>query len=82
MLYLTPDLEQYAASRGFYESIEVFCDGSPARTWREVLAQLRGLDDEPTHRAAVNHARETAARVHGYFDGENTRRVLEAALSR
>lgn len=82
MLYLTPDLEQYAASRGFYESIEVFCDGSPARTWREVLAQLRGLDDEPTHRAAVSHARETAARVHGYFDGENTRRVLEAALSR
>ena len=31
MLYLTPDLEQYAASRGFYESIEVFCGGSPAR---------------------------------------------------
>lgn len=81
MLYLTPDLEQYAASRGFYESIEVFCGGSPARTWHDVLQQLRGLDDSATRDAAVAHARETAARVHGFFDGQNTRRVLEAALA-
>lgn len=77
MLYLTPDLEAYAASRGFYEPIELFCGGSPTRSWSELLGQLRELDDPTVQARAIAHAEATAQRVHGFHDGRNTQRLFE-----
>ena len=78
MLYLTPDIEAYAASRGFYEPIEQFCGGAPARSWAAVLEQLRALEQPDARAAAIAHAEATALRVHDYRDGENATRVFAA----
>lgn len=82
MVYLTPDLEAYALSRGFYEPIEVFCGGNPARTWAEALARVRALDDPAVRAAAIEHAQSTADRVHDFRDGRNTERVFQAVCGR
>ncbi len=83
MLYLAPDLEAYAASRGFYEAIEVFCGGLPARSWSGVAEQLRSLAAVPSETldASIRHAKETAQRVHDFHDGRNTERVMARLMA-
>lgn len=80
MLYLAPDLERYRASRGFYESIELFCGGLPARSWDELLRRLLQLEDAECARSSRAHSVMTAARVHDYRDGRNTERVFAALM--
>lgn len=82
MLYLTPDLEAYAASRGFYEPIEQFCGGQPTRSWAELLAALERLADPTERAAAITHAQQTAARVHDFSDGANTERLFARLVAR
>ena len=82
MLYFTPDLEQYALRRGFYEPIETFCGGTPLRSWTDVLDALRAMETPQAVERARAHARATAARVHDFVDGRNTDRVFAALTSR
>ncbi len=56
VVFFAPDLEAYAASRGFYRSYEWFSGGRSVTTWADVLTQLgEALDegvDGPGHRHA------------------------------
>ena len=83
VLFLAPDAEDYARTRGFYGRFQDVAGEDAAQTWDGLLEQLAGLlgDDEAfTERAA--RSATLSAEMHAYRDGGNTRRVYEAIRSR
>lgn len=82
MVFFTPDLEEYAESRGFYEPITEFCGGEPVRTWAATIAAVQSLDSDEVRDRAIGHAQTMAQRAHAYRDGLNTERVVRRLLER
>ncbi|MFM6973776.1 MAG: CDP-glycerol glycerophosphotransferase family protein [Agromyces sp.] len=82
MVYLMPDLEAYTAARGFYEPIELFSGGVPARSWADALGQLDAILRGTSIQAAVAHAIQIVKRVHDFTDGASTERVFAAIRNR
>ena len=80
MVFLAPDLEEYQASRGFYEPYAHFAGGEPARSWPEAIDRLSALDQPGERARAERHSIELASRMHAFRDGRNTQRVLAALL--
>lgn len=81
-LFLAPDLEAYAAARGFYGTYADVAGPDPARGWDEAIDQLRAVLTDPEAQAArVARARALSARVHAFTDGGNTARVYRAVCA-
>ncbi|MEH3089314.1 MAG: CDP-glycerol glycerophosphotransferase family protein [Microbacterium arborescens] len=82
-LFLAPDLESYARSRGFYGTYADVAGHDPARTWSELVERLETLlGDASALAAARERAAALSARVHDFRDGRNalrTQAAIEAA---
>jgi CDP-glycerol glycerophosphotransferase len=83
ILFLAPDEESYAESRGFYEPYREFSGGREVRSWSALLGQLRRLDDDPGWAGAVrDHTADLATRHFAFHDGRNTERVYSEIVLR
>ncbi len=83
VLYLAPDAEEYAHSRGFYGRYEDVAGSDAVTNWGELTAQLESLlSDEGTFAERSERSRTLSAEVHAYRDGQNTRRVYRAIRAR
>ncbi len=83
VVFLAPDLEEYARRRGFYGTLRRRrrrrlgrrLDRTPPRSSTAVLATPRSAS------AGSQRSRALSARVHAFRDGGNTRRVYRAILA-
>jgi CDP-glycerol glycerophosphotransferase (TagB/SpsB family) len=83
LLFFAPDVAEYSASRGLYESYADFSGGTEVTTWTAVIDLLEAGDRNPAIRENLRaHAVWLAARAHAYRDGHNTARVYDAIISR
>ncbi|ALJ19981.1 CDP-glycerol glycerophosphotransferase family protein [Microbacterium sp. No. 7] len=82
-VYLAPDIEDYARSRGFYGTYRDVAGDDPARDWRDAAAQLDAVWSDPAEHARRRAAAEVLSlRVHAFRDGRNTDRVYRAITAR
>ncbi|MET0736265.1 MAG: CDP-glycerol glycerophosphotransferase family protein, partial [Microbacterium sp.] len=82
VVYLAPDVDAYARTRGFYGTYAEVAGDGWATDWADAAAQLDLVlrdDDERARRLDV--ARAVSARVHSFRDGGNTGRVYRAILA-
>lgn len=83
VLFLAPDAEAYAESRGFYGRFDDVAGDDPARDWDALLTQLVALFDHDAAFAAASARSATlSAEMHAFRDGRNTRRVYETIRAR
>lgn len=73
IVFLAPDAERYARTRGLYIRYSEITGGAPSRTWAEVVARLRDPDAQQRARA---HSRALAERYHRHTDGRSAARVV------
>ncbi|MBC9928017.1 MULTISPECIES: CDP-glycerol glycerophosphotransferase family protein [unclassified Leucobacter] len=79
IVWFAPDLEQYEATRGLYEPLELTSGGAVARTWAETLARLdAALPAGDAHEESVAQASALAHRFHAFPQGGAAARVLAA----
>lgn len=77
MLFLAPDAEDYAATRGLYQPYADFSGGRHAQSWAELLDRMREADADPRIADGLRErSRRMAAEFHRFTDGRNTERVL------
>ena len=76
VLFYAYDLEEYVASRDFYEPYETFVPGRIVRTFDELLDAIRRDEYE------VEKVAPFAARHFDHLDGGSTDRVIDLILSR
>lgn len=83
VLFLAPDAEEYATTRGFYGRFDDVAGPDAAADWTELLAQLDALlaDDAVRDGASVRSA-TLSAEMHAYRDGRNTERVYQVIRAR
>ncbi|MGO1770395.1 MAG: CDP-glycerol glycerophosphotransferase family protein [Microbacterium sp.] len=83
VVYLAPDVDAYAARRGFYGRYAAVAGDDYATNWPGALAQLGAvLGDERVRGERIARSEELSRRVHAYRDGENARRVVDVVLAR
>lgn len=83
VLFLAPDAEDYARTRGFYGRYQDVTGDDVAQNWRGLLDQLETLLSDPsafTGRSAQSST--LSAHMHAYRDGHNARRVYRAIRAR
>lgn len=78
-LFLAPDLDEYARTRGFYGTYADVAGADPAADWAALVERLRAVLTDPRARGErVERCRELDRRVHAHRDGRNTERVYGA----
>jgi CDP-glycerol glycerophosphotransferase len=83
VVYLAPDVDAYAARRGFYGTFADVAGDDIATTWTDAAAHLDAvLGDEAEREHRLARARAIDAAVHDFRDGANTRRVYRAIRAR
>ena len=83
VLYLAPDAEEYARTRGFYGRFRDVAGDDAAGDWQALLAQLAAvLDDDGVFAARSQRSATLSAEMHAFRDGGNTRRVYETIRAR
>lgn len=83
VLFLAPDAEQYARTRGFYGRFEDVAGDDAARDWDTLVEQLSALlDDDDVFAERAQRSATLSAEVHAFLDGHNTRRVYETIRAR
>jgi len=83
VVYLAPDPEEYARSRGFYGTYRDVAGDDFARDWAGALVQLdRVLGDPAEFTARSERSSTLSAEMHAYRDGRNAWRVYRAIRSR
>ncbi|MGP6171537.1 CDP-glycerol glycerophosphotransferase family protein [Microbacterium sp. A196] len=83
VLYLAPDAEEYARTRGFYGRYEDVAGADLAQDWQTVTNQLDTLlSDEGAFAARSALSSTLSAQVHAYRDGQNSDRVYRAICAR
>lgn len=83
VVYLAPDREEYARTRGFYGRYEDVAGAAPQENWAGVTAQLEQLLGDPRMYTEASHrSRTLSAQMHAYRDGGNAPRVYEAVQLR
>lgn len=83
VVYLAPDVAQYARTRGFYGRYRDVAGTDYARTWGEAIAQLdRLLDDADEFSVRAEQSAALSEKVHAFRDGGNARRVYEIIRAR
>ncbi len=82
VLFLAPDVDAYARTRGFYGSyIDVAGEGW-ATDWTQASLELDLVLGDASERAArLERSARRSARVHAFRDGGNTERVYRAILA-
>ena len=83
VLFLAPDAEEYARTRGFYGRFEDVAGSEAPSDWAQALARLGSLLADP-HEYATASARSAtlSATMHAYRDGRNTERVYQVIRAR
>lgn len=82
VVFLAPDLDDYAERRGFYGGYADVAGDDWAVDWAGAAGQLDailGEDDERRHR--IERSQSLSSRVHAFRDGGSTRRVYRAILA-
>ena len=83
VVYLAPDVAEYARQRGFYGRYEDVAGDDWARDWPAAVDQLRTvLTDLGERERRLQRARTLDACVHAYSDGGSTRRVFDVIRRR
>lgn len=83
VVFLAPDVHEYARTRGFYGRFEDVAAAGAATGWEAVLARLSSLlDDASAFDEAAARSATLSAEMHAFRDGQNTRRVYRAIRSR
>ncbi|MGO2520993.1 MAG: CDP-glycerol glycerophosphotransferase family protein [Microbacterium sp.] len=83
VLYLAPDAEDYARTRGFYGRYSDVAGSDVAKDWSTLNEQLATmLSDEQAFNERSAQSTTLSAQVHAYRDGQNTRRVYEVIRAR
>ncbi|MFT4229617.1 MAG: CDP-glycerol glycerophosphotransferase family protein [Microbacterium sp.] len=83
VVYIAPDVEQYARTRGFYGRYEDVAGTDYATDWTGGARQLAALLADPALRAArVRRSRQLSERVHAFRDGRSAERVYRAIQGR
>ena len=81
-LFLAPDVEEYARSRGFYGRYADVAGDDWAVDWAQTATQLDAVLGDSAERARrVDRAAALSARVHAFRDGCNAARVYRAILA-
>ena len=82
VVFLAPDVAEYANSRGFYGSYADVAGPDWATDWSQAAAQLDALlGDEAERARRTERSANLSSRVHAFRDGANTRRVYRAILA-
>ena len=83
VLYLAPDADDYARTRGFYGSHLDVVGSDAAQDWEELLGSLEALlTDERVVAERSSRSSTLSAQMHAHRDGQNTRRVYRAIRAR
>lgn len=83
VLYLAPDADEYARTRGFYGRYEDVAGTDAATDWSGLAVRLESLlTDEGVYSEQSERSGSLSAQVHAYRDGQNTRRVYRAIRAR
>lgn len=79
IVWFAPDLDDYVASRGLYEPLEVTAAGQVQHDWPSALARLEVVlqSGSSAHRVATADARALASQFHAHPEGGAARRVIE-----
>ncbi|MFZ1410300.1 MAG: CDP-glycerol glycerophosphotransferase family protein [Micropruina sp.] len=80
MIFLAPDLEHYAASRGLYENYAEITGGRWSTSWDQVLDRIEGLEDPQREQRLRDHSASLAETFHDHHDGRNAERVVQQVL--
>lgn len=79
VLYLAPDAEEYARTRGFYGRYEDVAGDDAAKDWTALLTQLGALlADGEAFAERSSRSSTLSAQMHAHRDGGNSRRVYQA----
>jgi CDP-glycerol glycerophosphotransferase len=82
MIFLAPDLEHYAASRGLYENYAEITGGRWSTNWDQVLDRIEAMDSDPAvGKRLRDHSARLAGLFHDHHDGRNAERVVQQVLS-
>lgn len=86
VVFLAPDVDEYARRRGFYGRFADVAGDDWASDWTGALAQLDAVLDSVRGDAGeldrrLDRARIVSARVHAFHDGRNAERVYRAILA-
>jgi CDP-glycerol glycerophosphotransferase (TagB/SpsB family) len=82
VVFLAPDVEEYARRRGFYGRYRDVAGDDAAADWHAAATQLDTiLADPAAYETRLSRSRELSARVHAHHDGRNADRVYRAILA-
>ena len=81
VVFLAPDVDDYARTRGFYGTFADVAGDDAATDWDQAAAQLAALADPELRAARVARSEALSARVHAYRDGGSSARVHRAILA-
>ncbi len=83
VVYLAPDVDEYARTRGFYGRFEDVAGPDAPTDWEGAVAQLGGILGDPEEFARRSARSDTlSAEMHAYRDGRNTQRVYDIIRAR
>lgn len=83
VVYLAPDAEEYARTRGFYGRFEDVAGADAAADWPDAITQLETLlGDESAFAERSALSSTLSAQMHAYRDGQNSARVYRAIRAR
>jgi CDP-glycerol glycerophosphotransferase (TagB/SpsB family) len=81
-IFLAPDVEEYARSRGFYGRYSDVAGDDWAVDLAHTATQLDAVLGDSAERARrIDRAAALSARVHAFRDGRNAERVYRAILA-
>jgi CDP-glycerol glycerophosphotransferase len=83
VVYLAPDVADYARERGFYGSYEDVAGHDFARDWDTAIEQIGAvLSDDVVRAERAARSAALSAGMHAFRDGHNARRVYQAIRAR
>ncbi|SDS98244.1 CDP-glycerol glycerophosphotransferase family protein [Microbacterium paraoxydans] len=83
VVFLAPDVREYARTRGFYGRFEEVAASGVATGWEAALVRLASLLGDPAAFDEVARRSATlSAEMHAFRDGQNTRRVYRTIRAR
>ncbi len=83
VLFLAPDAEDYARTRGFYGRFDDVAGDDWASGWSQLVTQLAAiLDDDAAFAVRAARSASLSAAIHAHRDGRNTERVYRAIRAR
>src|SRR5690606_39436533 len=83
VVYLAPDVAEYARERGFYGRYEDVAGDDFARDWDAAIEQIDAvLSDDAVRAERAARSAALSVGMHAFRDGRNARRVYQAIRAR